>query len=375
MDSSRQNSKNTSETLWLRIVYAKSGSVLGVFRAFFLWPLSLVYRFGFAISKLLAPKALELRIPLIVVGGMTVGGAGKTPLVALLVRLLQAKGKNVAVVCSGYGRKDKTALIANGVTLLSRPASETGDEPRELAEQFPEVFFAVCESKREALGALSMMKSLDVIVVDDGFQSRGLDPDFSIVLINSRSVAADFRLLPVGRLREPMEALQRANVVIYSKLDSIDNKPEQQITKAVGSNYTGVTFNSAINLAVSCVYPTHSEASQGQELLGAVLLVSGLADNSDFCRSAERLDIQSVGSIGFPDHFQYDTESVADIATQAKELGAAAILTSAKDWVKLKEFDWSLQVWVMTVRAEISEEEKFSGLMFSEIFPISNMLD
>jgi tetraacyldisaccharide 4'-kinase len=363
----QQNSIPSVERLWLRVIHAKRMSLLGALRAVILWPMSLVYRLGVATSKLLAPRPLTIRTPLITVGGMTVGGSGKTPFVALLVRELIDNGKEVGVVCSGYGRANDQQLVGKGEELLLRPVEDTGDEPRELAEMFPEVYFAVNKSKRAALEALAAEECVDVIVVDDGFQTRGIRPDLAIVLINSQSTLADFRLMPTGRLREPLTALKRADIVVFSKLDAPEAEPADWIRDKVRDVFQGATINSVAVTKLTQVFPAPlpSDASvdYSSELPTPALLVSGLADNSGFQNSARGLGIQYAGAIEFSDHFQYDAVSVAEIVAQATEVNAKAIVTSAKDWVKLREFSLSVPVWIITLRAEICEKQRFSSLV------------
>ena len=358
------------EQLWQKAIDAHLLSWFGAVRVLFLWPLSFLYRLGFAISKLFAPKPLQTETPLIVVGGLTVGGAGKTPFVALLLRELLATGRTVAVALSGYGRADTGDIVAVGSEVLHRSVAETGDEPRELAAQFPNMWFAISESKRAAVRALdSLPEKIDVIIVDDGFQTRGLSPDVALALISARSSAPDFRMFPAGRLREATKALQRADMVVISKLDSLTSAPTELIRSKVERAFSGPVYHSAFSFELLCVSNTRPGA---EHLDSPTLLVSALADNEGFQRSAESIceggaGAKIAGAIEFPDHFRYDSTDVAGIAAYAKEVGAESLLTTAKDWAKLSEFAWDIPVWTLSVRAELREKSQFMKALMERL--------
>ncbi len=372
MTQDKPTSKSFSlERLWLKAIHAENSSLLGLLRLVTLWPMSLVYRLGFAISKSLAPKPLNLSVSLITVGGVTVGGAGKTPFVALVARELQKSGKKVGIVCSGYGRANNIELVENGSALLLRPVADTGDEPRELAEMFPDMCFAISKSKRNAVKTLSdkgaVDVAVDVIVVDDGFQTRGLKPDLAITLIDSNSTVADFRLLPFGRLREPLTALKRSDIVVFTKLDSPASEPAGWIQDAVSAAYDGIVLKSAMETklvqALPALSPGDTLTDASSRLTEPAILVSGLADNAGFRKTAQALEIQCLGMIEFPDHFDYDANSVAAILSEIEAVAAKAIVTTGKDWVKLREFSWNVPVWIIKVRSELDQKERFATLL------------
>ncbi len=358
------------EQLWQKAIDAPVLSWFGAVRVFLLWPLSLLYRLGFAISKLFAPKPLQTETPLIVVGGLTVGGAGKTPFVALLVRELLATGRTVAVALAGYGRADTSDIVATGSEVLHKSVGETGDEPRELAAQFPDMWFAISESKRAAVRALdSLSESVDVIIVDDGFQTRGVSPDVAIALISARASAPDFRMLPAGRLREATKALERADMVVISKLDSATSEPTELIRSKVETAFSGPVYHSAFTCELHCMSGRRPDA---EYLNSPTLLVSALADNEGFRRSAKRVcagvtGAKIVGAIEFPDHFRYASVDVAAITAYAKEVGAESLLTTAKDWAKLSEFTWDIPVWTLNVRAELREKSQFMKALVEKL--------
>ncbi len=143
-------------------------------------------------------KQQRLLRPVVSVGNISVGGAGKTPFVILLAGLLRQHGLRVDVLSRGYGRKTSGVLVVDA----GGAPSQFGDEPLLIARRLPEVPVIVGESRYQAGLEAERRFQSDLHLLDDGFQHRGLARDFDIVLLSRRDL--DDRLLPSGRLREPL---------------------------------------------------------------------------------------------------------------------------------------------------------------------------
>ena len=154
-------------------------------------------------------------IPIISVGNITVGGTGKTPHIEYLIRLLQ-KEYQLAVLSRGYKRKSKGYLQANEESRLE----DIGDEPLQMKKKFADLVVAVDENRRRGIHNLmdkATKPFIDIVLLDDAFQHRYVEPNISILLIDyNRMLHEDF-LMPVGNLREPARQMKRADVVIISK--------------------------------------------------------------------------------------------------------------------------------------------------------------
>lgn len=154
-------------------------------------------------------------IPIISIGNITVGGTGKTPHTEYLIRLL-GKSYQVAVLSRGYKRKSKNFLLADEQSKLA----DLGDEPLQMKKKFSDLVVAVDKNRRRGIRNLmdpAMNPFIDVILLDDAFQHRYVNPSISILLIDfNRMLNKDF-LLPVGNLREPAGQMKRAEIVIVSK--------------------------------------------------------------------------------------------------------------------------------------------------------------
>ncbi|MDO4802473.1 MAG: tetraacyldisaccharide 4'-kinase, partial [Prevotellaceae bacterium] len=187
-------------------------------------------------------KSQEFDIPIIGVGNITVGGTGKTPCVEYLIRLLKDDCK-VAVLSRGYKRKTKGYVLANDNT----PATDIGDEAFQIKQKFPEVIVAVDEKRVDGIKHLLQLNPKpDVVILDDCYQHRYVKPGINILLMDYNNMPDKDKLLPAGRLREPVSSRIRADIIIVTKCPA-DLKPIdfRVLTKEVGVYpYQRVYFSS-----------------------------------------------------------------------------------------------------------------------------------
>ena len=175
-------------------------------------------------------KSRAFDVPVISVGNITVGGSGKTPHVEYLIRLLK-DSCHTAVLSRGYKRKSKGFVLASAETTMP----EIGDEPFQIKQKFPEVLVAVDKNRCHGIDTLMANdKNIDVILLDDAFQHRYVKPGINILLVDYHRLIIYDALLPAGRLREPLNGKDRADIVIITKCPK-DLKPMEYrvITKAM----------------------------------------------------------------------------------------------------------------------------------------------
>ena len=186
------------------------------------WPASLIYRLGRSLDRRLRlwhilPRR-RLPVPVFCIGNLTVGGTGKTPMVALLAGQLKREGWRVAVLSRGY-RAEKPPvdplIVSDGQALLAR-AEQAGDESRQLAEMRGGYAIIVHPNRHRSGEVAIRQLGCDLLVLDDGFQHDALERDLDIVLWDLRDDPRRARLLPAGRLREPLSALRRAGAVVLT---------------------------------------------------------------------------------------------------------------------------------------------------------------
>ncbi|WP_299290600.1 tetraacyldisaccharide 4'-kinase, partial [uncultured Mucilaginibacter sp.] len=149
-------------------------------------------------------KSNKFDLPIIVIGNLEVGGAGKSPMTEFLIQTLKPNFK-IATLSRGYGRKTKGFFYADKNSM----AEMIGDEPRQFKQKFPNITVAVCESR--VFGVEKLQQEHDVILLDDAFQHRALEPGFSILLFDYGKLGQPRFLLPAGNYREPFSGRKRAD--------------------------------------------------------------------------------------------------------------------------------------------------------------------
>ena len=305
--------------------------------------------------------SIQLPCRVISVGNVTVGGTGKTPTVILLTEWLQAKGYRVAILSRGYKRASTVPrlLVSDGVKMLAGP-SESGDEPFLMAHRCPQAIVAV-GADRVALGRWVLEQfHVDCMILDDGFQHRALHRDLDLVLLDATDVAGLDALLPAGRLREPLDGLDRAGAVVITRADSPSD------VAAICDRLEAVAFPSERTIEVvfvpACIVSVISQEQQpiswGQHK--KVWLVSGIGNSLSFRRSAESVGMNIIGETVLRDHHRYslgDVERVR-VALQAHE--HAIVLTTEKDAVKLlslltRDDPW----WALRLHAKVVKGEDY----------------
>ncbi|MGA9529192.1 MAG: tetraacyldisaccharide 4'-kinase [Terriglobales bacterium] len=263
--------------------------------------------------------AKRLQRPVVSVGNLSVGGAGKTPFVIALGEMLKARGIRFDVLSRGYGRKTRGALVveANG------GATDFGDEPLLITRRL-DVPVVVGES-RYAAGQLAEAKfASQVHILDDGFQHRSLARDFDIVLVSDRDF--EDRLLPSGRLREPLASLARAHAIVLPS-ESAAAHPALQGKLIWRVKREIVIANAPASPVVFC----------------------GIAHPEQFFAQVRAAGIQPVAEIAFRDHHRYNQRDIEKLLAASTQRSAGGFLTTEKDAVNFGQLQESLKPLVLAV--------------------------
>ncbi len=286
-------------------------------------------------------KTVELPCAVVSVGNLTVGGAGKTTCVELIVGRLTAAGRRVAVLSRGYGgrpgpywlRWDRGRLTLNGGELAD--PGTVADEPQLLARRLPGVPVIVGPS-REATGQLACREfGADTVVLDDGFQHRRVRRDCDIVLIHVRTPLAGFRWFPRGPMRESLTAVRRAHVAIITKADEA-LESVAALSERLRAINPELEVLSAAHEPVALVDPLSGLTQDPKPLAGhGVGLVSSIGDPEGFEATIRRLHASVVWHLAFPDHHRYQPADWDAIRRQVERRRPDALVTTAKDWVRL----------------------------------------
>lgn len=280
-------------------------------------------------------RARALACPVVAIGNLTVGGTGKTPAVELAVRTLAELGYRAAVVSRGYRRRSSGVQIVADTAAIRLEPEDAGDEPFLLARRLPGVPVVVGSSRYEAARLAVERFGVTAIVLDDGFQHRTLRKDLEIVMARARDPWGNGRLLPHGPLREPLTALERADlVVVTGARDGADLEP---VAATVQRYAPGRPVLAARYAPVECWQTTRMEPCALEELRGARLVAfSGIASPAAFRATLDELGVVVPAAVTFADHHWYRERDVAFLEARAVAVDAEGLVTTEKDWVRLR---------------------------------------
>jgi tetraacyldisaccharide 4'-kinase len=291
------------------------------------------------------------------IGNLTVGGTGKTPAVAYAVDTLAALGARPAVVSRGYGRRSRgVQVVADGRSIVLAP-EEAGDEPFLLARRLESVPVIVGENRYHAARLAVDRFGASAIVLDDGFQHRSLVKDVEIVLARGTYPWGNGRLFPAGPLREPLESLARADLIVASGLGPDD--AFQEVTEAGDRYAPGVPIVAARHEPAECWRAPGLAVGPAAALAGRRLVgFAGIAYPEAFGRTLAEVGVAVAEFVPFADHHWYRQEDLGRLAARAEALGAEGLVTTEKDWVRLHSIGLPpLPLWVLIVRFRLRSGE------------------
>lgn len=327
-----------------------------------LWPVSAAYGLA-AYARLRAYgagwlKRHALSVPVLSVGNITCGGTGKTPVTVDLARRLIGAGRRVAILSRGYKRQstDEIIIVSDGQGRIAC-AADAGDEPHMMAQAVPQAVVIVGAARRVAGEIAVKVYDCDFVILDDGFQHLGIIRDTDVVLIDYHDEPGNDRLIPAGRLREPLAALGRADWLVISRVpeqpdpEKLARLNDLARNRAPQAGLTSCRFVPAAlcGLASSERLPTSS-------LSGARLFaMAGIARPQAFFRQLADLGAIITGTRCFPDHHWYSQGDLHELARQFKSCRADIMVTTAKDAARLPaEFASKLPVHILELETEWS---------------------
>ncbi|MGH7309159.1 MAG: tetraacyldisaccharide 4'-kinase [Candidatus Rokuibacteriota bacterium] len=282
---------------------------------------------------LLRSRALPCAV--VSVGNLTVGGTGKTPAVELAVRTLAEMGHRAAVVSRGYRRQSRGVQIVADTASIRLDPEDAGDEPFLLARRLPRVPVIVGANRYEAARLAVERFHATAVVLDDGFQHRTLVKHLEIVMTRARNPWGNGRLLPGGPLREPLAALARADLIVATEARSA---VDLEAVRADAARWApAVPLLTARYAPVECWETERMRGRTLGSLGGARLLAfAGIASPRGFGGTLSELGVAVLDQVPFPDHHWYSTEDLRRLSLRARELGAEGLVTTEKDWVRLR---------------------------------------
>lgn len=312
-------------------------------------------------------KQHRLPVPVISVGNLTLGGTGKTPLVQHITKKLIQLGLKPAIISRGYGGKANAQInvVSDGKHLLL-DAANGGDEPRLLAENLPGVP-VLTGNKRAVTGQYAIKKlGANVIVLDDGFQHLGVHRDIDLVLFHADSLLSTNRVLPGGDLREPPAALLRAHGFLITGLASDNSKRVHTFRQVLNQRFPGKPIFTARYQPATILKKglAHNVSTIPTAEAAEMVLYGfcGIANPESF----EQLLIQEkynlVGFKTFRDHHSYSKRDIQELRKLARKIGAQALITTEKDFVKLKPLFLS-DIPILSLGIEPDMDKSFDNFL------------
>lgn len=315
-----------------------------------LWPLSLLYgqiaRFRVWLYDKEILKQKHLSKPVISIGNLTVGGTGKTPMVIWLAERLLAEGHRVGILSRGYkgtaGSSDEIELMKS--RLQDRPLFGVGPDRYE-------------HGKR-------LESNVDVFLLDDGFQHLALARDLDILLIDASQPLARQTLLPTGRLREPVSAMSRADILVFTRAETVAGT-----NAAIEKLKNFPVFSASTRLLGFRRFGADAQTlSSGQIGSGPFYGFCGVGNPRAFFQDLQNWNLPLADRCEFPDHHCYDSRDARELEEAAHHAGAKALLTTEKDAQNLGNVQFVTPVYITLIDFEIPKVDAFLSRVRGKIF-------
>lgn len=273
-------------------------------------------------------KSHCFEVLLINVGNLRIGGTGKTPISELIIKILDKNHLEAAYLSRGYGRKSKGYVEVK----LDSKTEEVGDESLQIKHKFPNIAVAVCEKR--AIGipyVLTQKEDIDAIILDDAFQHRSVFPHLNILLTSYLDLFVDDYVLPLGRLRESRKGAKRADLIIVTKCPDLLENEKEEIRKRIrqySDRKVPILFSGII-------YEPPIGVCGQQKNFESVLLLSAIANNDIFYKHCSSI-FKIEKHYNFLDHHDFTVSEIKEIVNFSLANNKIPILTTEKDWQRLK---------------------------------------
>jgi tetraacyldisaccharide 4'-kinase len=291
-------------------------------------------------TGIIPPKRLKGQV--ISVGNLTVGGTGKTPMVLWLAEQFLADGKRVAILSRGYRGSHGTS---DEIELLKK---RLGDRVR----------FGVGADRFAAGQMIEQERPVDIFLLDDGYQHLALARDVNILLIDSsRPLRREF-LLPAGRLREPMSAMSRADLAVFTRMQGTPS-----VVSAMPNFPSLPIFPAGTRLSGLRRVGTATKALPVSDLPQPVVAFCGIGNPGAFFSDLDRWGVAVAAKASFPDHHSYTSDDARRLGELARTSNAKAFVTTEKDVQNLGQARFSLPVYCCEIAMDVSDEPQFWKLI------------
>ena len=301
----------------------------------------------------------QLDIPVVSVGNLVVGGSGKTPVVAMLAALLQDAGFTPAVLSRGYKRRQQSSdvvVVSDGRSVLV-DVHASGDEPQLLARRLRGVPVVVGANRYDAGVVARDRLGADVLILDDGFQHLRLARTVDLLLLSEDDLAE--QVLPVGRLRESLDAARHADAVLVPE----GTREPAQLARRLGVDQA---------FAVHAIYrPLRRAVPYGEDMSQPprrVVVLAGIARPQRFVDAVRQLGYSVEQQILFHDHHWFTAADLQRVRQAARDAGADAVVTTEKDAVRLgREADGDVPIVFLPMDVQLDPADAFRTWLLARL--------
>jgi tetraacyldisaccharide 4'-kinase len=317
-----------------------------------LWPLSRLFGvivfFRNALYNKRFLKVIDVSIPVVSVGNLTMGGTGKTPMLGALIDWSMKQNLSVGVVSRGYRGRFK-----GNVEVLTDDPTLYGDEPAMLKRRYPDVPIFVGADRISSIELMQQKYKVKYILADDAFQHRSLARKLDVVVIDALDTPKCYELLPGGKAREPMSSLERASAIVLNRTNLVTASQREEWIHKINMHAHKDAILIESEYFVESIYPIFETTKSSFAKDERVLLISGVGSP----RSVEavlkgRVDI--ARHLIYPDHNKYVQDDVELWLSLSRSLNITRILTTEKDAIKLRRLSGVQSIWVMDLVPRLS---------------------
>jgi len=335
-------------------------------------------------------KTHSFNIPIISVGNIESGGTGKTPMVDWLIKTLEAENKKICVITRGYGRQSNKTIVVDQNKKYA--LNEIGDEPFSLLKENPNLSMVIGSNKIKSIQLAIDKLDVDIIILDDGFQSLYIKRDLDIVMINVNNFSKKIN-------REPISSLSRADIVIFkpdwphttTKPDMITNdtieKDLEWASKIDWDNaWSWTEQNRMVNIikkiskkSMPCIQAyasvvIHSEDHAAfEDITEPIIAVCGIADPISFQHTLAKKNINVVQCLEYSDHHIYTNDDMKNINQTMSHHNIKSIITTTKDYHKIKIINThKIKIYIVNIKFDFQSDLEQGQDPISEFNKLDN---
>ncbi len=297
-------------------------------------------------------KSKSYDFPIICVGNLSVGGTGKTPMIEYLIKLLKDDNK-VATLSRGYRRTTDGFQVANSTS----SALTIGDEPFQFYQKFDDIIVCVDSNRQNGITELGKFKkSPNVILLDDAFQHRKVKAGFNVLLTTYEKLYSNDFALPTGDLREPKSGAKRADIIVVTKCpNNLSEEAKAKVSNLLKPLPSQPVFFSSITYSKT-TYSTQKSKSIIDYRDVKFTLVTGIANPTPFLDYLTKEGF-NYEHLNFKDHHNFTDAEIKLLNSKS------LILTTEKDFTRLKDSVDASILYYLPIVAEVSEADKFNAII------------